>query len=132
MREILPPTINPETAAFWAGASQKKLLIGRCNACGEPHYYPRRHCPFCLSPDVALVEAEGNARLHSFSVMRRAPVPYACGYVALAEGPMMLCDIVTDHFDSLQIGMELRLTFLPIDGGLLPAFAPATDKNDDG
>ena len=48
-RKITAPPVNPETQHFWDAAGQGKLLYKKCTACGEPHFYPRPHCPFCLS-----------------------------------------------------------------------------------
>ncbi len=54
-------------------AAQGKLLIKKCTACGEPHFYPRNICPFCFSDKTEWVEASGNATIYTYSVMRRAP-----------------------------------------------------------
>src|ERR1035437_1942320 len=43
------PQGNPETKEFWEQTVEGKLLIKRCTACGEPHYFPRTLCPFCFS-----------------------------------------------------------------------------------
>ena len=42
------PPVNPETQAFWDAAAQGKLLIKKCTACGEVHFYPRDHLPVLL------------------------------------------------------------------------------------
>lgn len=46
------PATNPENAPFFAAAAEGRLLIGRCEACGKAHYYPRRSCPHCFSDRV--------------------------------------------------------------------------------
>ena len=43
------PQGNAETKHFWEQAVEGKLLIKRCKACGEAHYFPRSLCPFCFS-----------------------------------------------------------------------------------
>ena len=45
-RKITAPSVNPETQQFWDATGQGKLLYKKCAACGEPHFYPRPHCPF--------------------------------------------------------------------------------------
>ena len=58
--------------------------------------------------------------------MRRAPVPYAIGYVTLAEGPRMLTNIVDCDLDKLKCDQPVTVTFKPTDGGPpLPMFTPA-------
>jgi uncharacterized OB-fold protein len=124
-RKIAAPQPNPETAAFWEAAAAGKLLLKRCRACGEPHWYPRAHCPFCFSAETEWQEARGTGTIYSWSVMRRAPVPYAVAYVTLDEGVTMLTNIVDCDFDRLQIGQKVKVVFRPSDGGPpVPMFAP--------
>jgi uncharacterized OB-fold protein len=120
-REILPPTPNAETSAFWQAASNGKLMIGHCEQCNQTHYYPRAHCPFCLH-ESRLVEASGSGRIYSFTVVRRAKVPHALGYIELDEGPLMFCDILCEDFDVLAIGAAVHLDFVAFEGGQLPCF----------
>ncbi len=126
-REIMAPTPSPETERFWQAASERRLLVGHCRSCGRNHYYPRSICPHCFSDDTEWKEAAGAGTIHSFSIMRRAPVPYAVAYVELEEGPLMLANVVDCDLERLAIGQEVRLTFLDFDGGRLPAFAPPQD-----
>jgi uncharacterized protein len=125
-RKIAAPAVNLETQAFWDATAQGKLLIKKCTACGEPHFYPRGHCPFCFSDKTEWVEASGNGTIYTYSVMRRAPVPYAIAYVTLAEGPTMMTNIVDCDLDSIKIGQAVRLVFKPSEGGPpVPMFTPA-------
>ena len=111
---------------FWDATAQGKLLIKKCTACGEPHFYPRTHCPFCFSDKTEWVEASGNGTVYTYSVMRRAPVPYAIAYVTLAEGPTMMTNIVDCDLNSIKVGQAVRLVFKPSDGGPpVPMFTPA-------
>ncbi len=116
-RRIRDPRPNPETAAFWAAAREGKLLIKRCDSCGEAHYYPRALCPFCFSDRTVWMECSGRGTIYSFSVMRRAQPPYALAYVTLAEGPTMLTNIVDCDFDMIRIGQAARLVFKPSESG---------------
>jgi uncharacterized OB-fold protein len=125
-RKIPAPEPNPETRAFWEGASQGKLLIKKCRACGEVHYYPRTLCPFCGSDATEWQAAAGGGTLYSYSVMRRAEVPYAIAYVTLDEGPTMMTNLVECDFDRLKIGQRVKVVFTPTDGGApVPTFTPA-------
>lgn len=124
---ILPtPEPNPETKAYWDAAQNGKLLVRRCTACGRAHAYPRALCPFCFSDKTEWREASGRGKIYSFSVMHRAPMPYAIAYVTLAEGPTMMTNIVDCAFDAIAIGMDVKAVFRPTEnGGALPMFAPA-------
>ena len=125
-RKIPAPPANPETKAFWEAASQGKLLIKRCTACGQSHYYPRALCPFCGSDATEWQPAGGSGVIYSYSVMRRAEVPYAIAYVTLDEGVTMMTNLVDCDFDALKIGQRVRVVFTPTDGGPpVPTFSPA-------
>ncbi|HEY2539743.1 MAG TPA: OB-fold domain-containing protein, partial [Stellaceae bacterium] len=92
---------------------------------GKAHYYPRALCPFCFSDQTELQQASGNGVIYTYSVMRRTPVPYAIGYVTLAEGPTIMTNIVDCDLDQIRIGQPVRLVFKPSDGGPpVPMFTP--------
>ena len=58
-------------------------------------------------------------------MLPRAQPPYCIAYVELAEGPIMLTNILTDDFDSLRIGQPVRVQFVPsADGQRVPMFVP--------
>lgn len=119
------PDSNPETKPFWDACAQNKLLVRRCTKCGKAHWYPRQLCPFCFS-DCEWAEASGKGKIYSFSVMERAPTPYAMAYVTLAEGTTMMTNIVDCDFKALKIGQDVKLKFVKSENGPpIPMFAPA-------
>src|SRR5689334_4679628 len=94
-RDIPRPTMNPENQAYFDAAAQGRLLVKRCNACDQFHFYPRAICPHCLSGDTRWVEAAGSGKIYTYSVLRRGtPVPFALAYVTLDEGVTMITNIV--------------------------------------
>jgi len=119
------PQGNPETQAFWDAARQGKLMIKRCTACGEAHYFPRSICPFCYSDKTVWEESAGEGEIYTFSVMRKSATgPYGIGYVKLKEGPAVMTNFVDCDLDSLAIGQKVRVVFKPTDGAPLPFFMP--------
>jgi uncharacterized OB-fold protein len=117
------PRPNHETARFWEAANDGALLIKKCNACGKTHYYPRAACPLCYSEDTEWLQTSGRAAIYSFSVLRRAPVPYVLAYVTLEEGPTIMTNIVDTDFDAIAIGQIVELTFkASADGQMIPMF----------
>ena len=124
-RKIPAPTPSPETAEFWQAAAQGRLLLRRCTACGKTHWYPRAICPHCLG-DTAWEEADGSGVIYSYTVMRRAPEPYAVAYVTLDAGPTLLSNIVGCDFDALRIGQRVTLAWVATeDGPPVPCFTLA-------
>jgi uncharacterized OB-fold protein len=125
-RKIPAPPANPETKEFWDGASRGTLLVKRCRSCGQAHYYPRALCPFCFSDATEWQPAAGSGTIYSYSVMRRAEIPYAIAYVTLDEGVTMLTNIVDCDLDALRIGQRVQVVFKPTEGGPpVPMFTPA-------
>ena len=125
-RKIPAPQITPETQPFWDAAAAGRLLVKRCTACGERHHYPRSICPFCGSDRTEWTEASGRGAVYTYSVMRRAPVPYAIAYVTLEEGVTMMTNIVDCDLDAIRIGQQVRVVWKPSDGGPpVPMFTPA-------
>ena len=125
-RKIPGPPVNPETKPFWDAASAGKLLLKRCTACKQVHYYPRAICPFCSSEKTEWTEAEGRGTVYSYSVFRRAPIPYAIAYVTLSEGVSMMTNIVDCDLDSIRVGQAVRVVWKATeDGPPVPMFTPA-------
>lgn len=125
-RVPVAPVTNHENGAFWEAANQGRFLIGHCNGCGQPHFYPRSLCPFCFSDATELRPASGRGTIYSVSIMRRAPRPYALAYVTLEEGPVVMTNIVNCDLDALAIGQEVKVTFQDSDAGTrVPVFEPA-------
>ena len=120
------PTSNPETAHFWDAARKGKLLLRRCTACKEPHYFPRSICPFCDSGETVWEESKGEGVIYTYSLMRKSPTgPYAIAYVTLKEGPSVQTNIVDCDLTSLKIGQKVKLVWKPTDGAPLPFFTAA-------
>ena len=127
------PTPDPETQPFWDGARAGQLMIKRCRACAEHHFYPRPFCPSCWSEDVEWVEASGDATLYTWSVVHvndlppfPERVPYVAAVVDLAEGPRMMTNVVDCDPDDLEVGMSLQATFHPTsDAVTIVQFRPA-------
>lgn len=126
------PTVDPETAEFWSAAGDGRLLIRRCNGCGEASFYPRRFCPSCWSGDIDWEQASGAATLYTWSVVHsndlppfRDRLPYIAAVVDLAEGPRMMTNVVSCAPDELRVGMALQVTFeRRTDEIAVPVFQP--------
>lgn len=120
------PQSNIEIQPFWDATAEDKLLLKKCNACGEIHYYPRSICPFCFSDDTVWIEASGKGIIYSYSVIRKAEVPYVIAYVTLQEGPTMMTNIIDCDIDSVRIDMAVKVSFVDTgEGTALPMFTPA-------
>ncbi len=126
------PTIEDETRPFWDALREGRLMIARCDSCGEVHYYPRAMCPFCWSEDVSLVAAAGTGTLYTWSTVYvndlppfNTKVPYVAAQVDLDEGVRITTMVVNALPEDLKIGMAVQVVFEAIsDDVTIPVFEP--------
>lgn len=125
-REYPAPMPNTETQGFWDAVKEGRFLLRYCSDCERGHWYPRAICPFCHSKKTLWKEASGKGTIYTYSVMRRAKVPFATAYVTLDEGPTLLTNLVDCDLDGLSIGMRVEITFVPSQDETLsvPVFRP--------
>ena len=88
------PRVGPDTAPFWAGTREGKLLLPYCAECGRPHLPAGPVCPFCLSSRLDWRAASGRGRISTYTVVHKewfaafaADLPYNVIQVELAEVP---------------------------------------------
>jgi uncharacterized OB-fold protein len=129
------PSPDFETQPYWDALAESRLLIRRCRTCDAWHFYPRPFCPKCWSADVDWVEAAGTGVVYTCSVVRvndlppfPEKVPYVAAIVELDEGPRMMTNIVGCPPESVEIGMRVRVEFVPLDDEItIPVFRPVPD-----
>ena len=127
------PSPDGDTAALWAGMREGKLLLQRCDKCGNVEYYQQQLCRRCGSEDLVAKPASGRGKVHSFSVVHRAPgpafkddVPYAVLLVELAEGPRMISTYAGGPPEDVTFDMDVRLVFDKVSDEIaLPRFQRA-------
>ncbi|AGW90194.1 hypothetical protein N234_09145 [Ralstonia pickettii DTP0602] len=131
MQAMLPkPVANADSQTYWNAARERRLMIRKCNACGQLHFMPRYLCPACWSDNLAWIDASGTGHVHSFSVIRRASdpafaslVPYVIALIELDEGVRMMANILGDDALDVAIGDPVKLTFEDRgDGAMLPQY----------
>lgn len=110
------PTV--ETAPYWEGCRNHKLLIQQCKDCGHSQFYPRIICTNCMSDNVDWVPASGKGKVISYTIMHRAitkaylaEAPYVIALIELNEGPTMMSNVVQCDPESVSIGMDVEVIF---------------------
>lgn len=123
------PRPSPESLPFWEGAKEGRLLLPRCNHCGNYFFPPSQRCRHCLSQDVAWIESKGAGRIYSFVVYHRsyhpafeADVPYVVAIVELDEGVRLLSNIMGAPPEKVRCDARVRVTFEQRDGASIPMF----------
>lgn len=114
------PAMSPETAFFWDGLREGRLLLPFCRNCERYSFPPMPACPHCQG-DVAQMEpreASGRGTVYSWIVAYyafdeafAADVPYTILTVDLAEGPRIYGRFEGPH-DDVVPGLPVQATFL--------------------
>ena len=125
----IAPIADELAKPFWEGTKDGRLLIQRCPTTGQFQWYPRLHSRHDWSATPEWVESSGRGRIHSFSVIHRAPTsglaaPYVFAVVELEEGVLLTANIVDVSASNVEVGMEVRVVFEVLeDGNHLPVFS---------
>jgi uncharacterized OB-fold protein len=129
-----PPVPVPDEAVapFFEGAKAGRLMLMRCQNCGEYRYPSRDRCDRCWSTDTEWVQASGRATLHSWVIFHQLyhpgfadRIPYNVAVVELEEGPRITTNIIGCDNESLDAGMALNVVFDTVgDGVAIPKFGP--------
>ena len=132
------PAVTEDSAFFFEGARQGKLLIQRCRACGRLRHPPAPACRFCRSLDWDTVEASRRATLYSYVVVHHPQVPafdypLVIGLAELEEGTRLVADVVGADLGEVRVGMPLVVGLEAVDEELtLPVLRPADAGGDVG
>lgn len=106
-----------EGDAYWKAAAEGVLLLRHCLDCGQPHHYPRNHCPFCFSTRLEDRPSSGAGEIYSYSIVRIGPnAPYALAYVTIDEGVSILTNIVDCDLEMIAIGDRVEPSFAATSG----------------
>lgn len=127
------PVPDADTAAFWRGLKDGRLLLQHCRRCRHVQYYQQAACRACGSEELEHRAASGRGKVHSFSVVHRAPgpafkadVPYAVLLVELAEGPRMISTFTGGKAEDVTFDMDVALAFDEVSEEItLPRFRKA-------
>jgi uncharacterized OB-fold protein len=124
------PRPSPESLPFWQGAKEKRLILPRCNNCGQFWFPPSQRCRHCLAADFSWQRAAGTGRIYSFVVYHRVyhpafegEVPYVVAIVELDEGPRLLTNIVGTPPENVRCDARVRVCFQEREGMALPMFS---------
>ncbi len=116
--DLPAPIVNADSAPYWQGAREDRLLLQRCRDCGVLRFFPRYLCTACGSEHVEWAEASGRGTVHSFTIVHRAAfpefqarTPYVVALIDLEEGPRMMTNIVGRDALKVAIGDAVTVTF---------------------
>lgn len=125
------PVPDPDSAPFWDGCRDGRLLLQRCSACQAWRFPPERYCPHCQSAESAWVEASGRGRVYSWIVVHHpvprdlyaGEVPYVVALIDLEEGARIASNIAGCAPEDVVADMPVEVSFEAVtDEITLPKF----------
>ena len=120
------PETNPETKPFFDGCAAGKLMLTPLHVVQEGALVSARACARSASATASGKKPPAKARSTPQRDGTRPSRPIAIAYVTLAEGPSMMTNIVDCDLDTLKIGQDVKVKFVPSeDGPPMPFFTPA-------
>ena len=125
------PLPDAESAPFFEGAREGRLMLMRCKDCGTPRLPSRQHCDECLSSDYEWFAASGRGTVRTFGVMHQryhpgfaADLPYNIAIIELEEGPRLPANVVGVANADLRVGLPVVVEWEHHEDVTLPKFRP--------
>ncbi len=119
----LPDTTWAPVAPFWAAATDGRLVLPRCDACGRLVWYPADTCRRCGGEAQTWVDLSGRGTLFSWAVVHQQFLPqydppYVTALVAVDEDPAVrlatrLLDVDPTAPD-LRMNQAVEVVFGPL------------------
>lgn len=130
------PEADPDSAPFWEGVNQGKLLVQQCSSCTHHRFPPGEICPHCLSREADWAEVSGRGRVYSWIVVRHPipseifadETPYIVALIDLEEGVRIASNLVEIRPEAVRDGMAVEVIFRRSGNNRqLHAFRPAVE-----
>ena len=125
------PTPDEQSAPFFAGARDGKLMLQHCNACQRWLHPVRSRCPLCASTDLEWAKASGRGVVYSHGLLQRAShprhegrLPIVLAVIDLEEGVRFSSNLVEVEPERVRAGMPVEVAFEPVSEAALPVFRP--------
>ena len=126
------PELTELTEPFWAGGLSGELRLQKCADCGHIRYPVSTICPRCLSAESAWTAMSGRGTVQSYIVFERAyheawadQVPYVVALIELAEGPVLISNVVGVGPPAVRVGQSVTVMFPRRSAtAALPQFTP--------
>lgn len=106
---------------MWQSIDRRAMELQACTACGTVRYPPGPACPHCLSLEWDWRPVCGRGTIMSWVTFHRQyfddfPPPYNAVAVRLAEGPIVVTNLVGTAPSESWIGKEVVLDYVEHGG----------------
>ncbi len=127
-----PPLADATTLPFWQAASEHRLVVQGCTACGHTRLPPAPVCPECRSDAADWQEVPGRGEVYTYTLVHRPiaggqELPFVIAVIALEEagGVRIISNLVGASPDEVEIGLPVELVWEDMSADLaIPRFRP--------
>jgi uncharacterized OB-fold protein len=110
------PVLTVYDHPMWESIEREKLELQECASCKRFRYPPGPTCPHCLSMDYAWKAVAGTGTILSWVVFHRQyfedfPPPYNAVAVQIAEGPIVVSNLIGDEPKGSWIGKQVEFAY---------------------
>lgn len=127
------PGIDEDSAFYWDGLSEHRLLLQECTACSRRRFPPMPSCPYCGDPGFEIVESDGRGTVYSWIVVHlafdpafEADVPYVIATVDLEGGGRVVARLEAPR-ESIAPDLPVTATYHDHDDWTELRFTAATE-----
>lgn len=108
--------LTPYDQPMWESIERQKMSLPKCTQCGSFRYPPGPVCAECNSLDYEWTEISGEGAVLSWVVFHRQyfedhPPPYNVIAVRLAEGPIVISNLVGPEPEGSWIDQPVTITY---------------------
>jgi uncharacterized OB-fold protein len=112
------PEITPAMREFFEGARAGRLMVQKCDDCGQLRFPAHEFCSNCLSVRASWTPVSGRGEVYSFNIMHQvyhpgfaSQVPYAVVVIALEEGCKFISNLIGVAPGEIKCGMPVEAVF---------------------
>jgi uncharacterized OB-fold protein len=111
---------------MWESIRSRAWALQRCDDCAQFRFPPAPICPNCLCMECTWQPLSGHGTILSWVVFHRQylaeyPPPYNVVAVQLAEGPIVISNLIGEEPQGSWIGRDVEICYEPdAEGDLLP------------
>ena len=127
--------IDHDSKHLFRGWLDRKLLINRCDDCGNYHHPPKPICPECWSSALTPTEVSGDGVIHLAMFLRQGspapgvdyeqgPHPVVAVELDGLGGVRFSSTVIDCPIEEIQIGMPVELTWIERYDSPFPVFRP--------
>jgi uncharacterized OB-fold protein len=116
MQSYAQPVMTVYDLPMWDSIGRERMALQKCGRCGAFRYPPGPICAECHALDYSWEALSGTGRILSWVVFHRQyfedfPPPYNAIAVRLAEGPIVISNLVGPEPEGSWIDAPVTMTY---------------------